>query len=95
MIKKQFYFHLISYSAEEAEEHDILAIRNLAILYCKMRLAPWRIKNIPFGDKPVVACNIDVQEIVDGRYTIALVFTMNAFLSKFCCFHIICSADRV
>jgi hypothetical protein len=39
----------------------MIAIRNLAILYCKMRLAPWKIKNIPFGDKPTVAFNIDVQ----------------------------------
>jgi hypothetical protein len=60
-----------------------------------MRLTPWRIKNIPFGDKPAVSCNIDVQQTNDGKYSIALILTMNAFFSKFCCAHSISSADRV
>jgi hypothetical protein len=40
---------------------DIVATRTLAVLYCKMRRIPWKIKNIPFADKPTVAAVVNVQ----------------------------------
>lgn len=87
MINKELYFHVLEFGGEEDEaEADVIAIRNLAVLFCKMRRIPWKIKNIPFGDKPTIACIIDVQEMTDGRFSVACVSTMNAFFSKFCCF---------
>lgn len=85
------YFHIIGFDQEqEVDEPDIVAIRNLAVLYCKMRMTPWKIKNIPFGEKPLVVCNANVQETADGRYSVAMVLSMNAFLSKFCCYQLVC-----
>lgn len=67
MISKGLYFHIMQFNTkEEIDEVDIFVIRNLAILFCKMRLIPWKLKNIPFGDKPTMVCNIDVQENADG-----------------------------
>ena len=97
MISKEFYFHVLKYDQkEEYDELDIVAMRNLAVLYCKMRLAPGKIKNIPFGDKPTTVMNVDVVDAGEGKFSISAVATMNSFFSKFCCSQTICaSADRI
>jgi len=91
MIKRGFYFHIMPFDFnEETDEIDIVALRNVATLFCKMRLIPWKLKNIPFGDKPTIVCNIDVQETSNGDFSVAIVSSMNAFFSKFCCYQSIC-----
>lgn len=97
MIGKEFYFHILKYDQrEECEELDIVAMRNMAVLLCKLRYVPWKIKNIPFGDKPTVVCNIDVADAGEGKFSISVIVSMNSFFSKFCCSQSICpSVDRI
>lgn len=62
MIKKALYFHILPYDqAEQADQLDIIAYRHLAIIYCKMRLLPWKLCNLPFREKPTMAVNVNVQ----------------------------------
>lgn len=45
----------------EIDEIDIVVLRTVVTLFCKIRLIPWKLKNIPFGDKPTIVCNVDVE----------------------------------
>ncbi len=66
---------------------DIVALRHLSIIFAKNRINPWKIKNIPFGDKPTMICNLNVQKRSDNQFSICIVSTLNLYFSKFCCFH--------
>ncbi len=64
----------------------MIAVRNISIIQTKYRLNPWRLKNIPFGVKPLVSISLNVQMINKNGVDIAsivCVATMNVYLSKF------------
>ena len=65
----------------------MLALRHLSMLYAKYRLNPWKIRVIPFGEKPTVICNVNVQQRSDNQFSVCIVSSLNSYFSKFCCFH--------
>ena len=72
-----------------------MAIRHLAILEAKVRKNPWKLKQIPFGDKPTITCSLNIQEMLDDRLSVAIVSTMNCFFSKFSSYRVICTPDNL
>ena len=48
---------------------------------------PWKIKDIPFGDKPTMICSLNVQMRSDNQLSICIVSTINLYFSKFMCFY--------
>ena len=57
------------------------------MFYAKFRLNPWKIKNIPFSNAPMAVATLHVQRTRQGLLSVALVFTMNLFLTKFTATH--------
>jgi hypothetical protein len=64
-----------------------VAYQQLCLFYTKFRLNPWKIKNIPFSNAPMAVATLHVQQTRQGFLSVALVFTMNLFLTKFTAIH--------
>lgn len=60
-------------------------MKTLATIQTKLRLNPWRIKDIPFGTKPLMAVSLHVKQQPNGSVMVAVVGSLNAFLSKHTC----------
>jgi hypothetical protein len=54
---------------------------------------PWKIKSIPFTNKPMVVMTMDVSLNRDNMLSISLISTMNLFLSKFTSTYKKCSKE--
>ena len=64
---------------------DIVALKTFATIQCKLRLNPWKIKDIPFGTKPLMSISLHVKQETNGSVTVSAVGSLNAFLSKYTC----------
>lgn len=65
------------------------------MIYAKLRLNPWKIKAIPFTNKPMVVMTLDISLDSNQQFSISLVSTMNLYLSKFTCSHKKCQSDTI
>lgn len=61
LIDNLLLFHSIEFN-QKAKEINWQAIgyKHLAIIYAKFRLNPWKLKNIPFSNNPMVAMSLHV-----------------------------------
>lgn len=48
---------------------------------------PWKIKNIPFSNAPMSVMTLNIQINREGLMSVALISTMNLFLTKFTAVH--------
>lgn len=60
-----------------------MAFKILSNIYTKLRLNPWKIKDIPFGTKPLMAFSLYVKNLPNNIVSISVIGTLNAFLSKY------------
>jgi hypothetical protein len=44
------------------KQADVMALKTLATIQCKLRLNPWKIKDIPFGTKPLMTVSIHIKQ---------------------------------
>ena len=95
-IHQGMFFHMIPTNEEKhSNELDIIALRHLSILYTKCLVNPWKIKSIPFCEKPTVVCNLNVQQRSDNKFSVCIISSVNLYFSKFCCFHALAKENEL
>jgi hypothetical protein len=87
MIDQRLLFHLAEVDPQPDDSFEAIAYQQLCLLYAKFRLNPWKIKGIPFANAPMAVASLHVQQNRQGMLSVALVFTMNLFLTKFTAVH--------
>ncbi len=80
-------FHVTEVDPQPDDSFEAIAYQQLCLLYAKFRLNPWKIKGIPFANAPMAVASLHVQRTRQGLLSVALVFTMNLFLTKFTAVH--------
>lgn len=63
--------------------NEVTVLQHLGTICSKMRLAPWKFKDPPFGELPVSVASVSLERKKNGMLSLALVFSLNSFLSKF------------
>lgn len=58
-------------------------MKTFSSIYTKLRFNPWKIKDIPFGTKPLIVFSVHLKFNSNDTVTISIVATLNAFLSKY------------
>lgn len=72
-------------SSSDQPQNEVTVLRHLGVICSKLRGAPWKLKNIPFGEMPLSVASLSFERKKNGAMSVALVFSLNAFLSKFVC----------
>ena len=62
LIERGIMFHIVEVD-EYDDELDIKAVKSMSSILTKMRMNPWKLKDIPFGDKPSVVISLNVQRV--------------------------------
>jgi hypothetical protein len=93
LIEQRVLFHLAEVETQTEESFEAVAYQQLCLFYAKFRLNPWKIKSIPFSNAPMAVASLHVQRTRQGLLSVALVFTMNLFLTKFTAAHRLVRAD--
>lgn len=70
-------------SSTDQSLNEVTALRHLGVICSKLRSAPWKLKNIPFGELPLSVASLSLERKRNGMVSVALVFSLNSFLSKF------------
>jgi hypothetical protein len=52
-------------------------------IYTKLRLNPWKMKDVPFGTKPLMTFSVYIKFYPNNTVGVSVVGTLNAFLSKY------------
>lgn len=77
-------FHLLDVKNNEfMQQQDIVATKMFATIYTKLRLNSWKMKDVPFGTKPLIVYSVHVKQLPTNSVNISVVGTLNAFLSKY------------
>jgi hypothetical protein len=93
MIDNGIYHHFQEIQLQP--NYQSLVLKIFPIIYTKYRLNPWKIKNIPFGNHPLVVVTLNVALTKQKKYSIAIVSTMNLYLTKFTSYHKLCSSEQL
>lgn len=88
LIDKNLLFHLLEVDHTQKDyDFQVASYKHLSTIYSKFRLNPWKIKNIPFSNVPMVTMTLHIQKTREKLYSVALVSTMNFYLTKFTACH--------
>lgn len=87
LIDQRLLFHLIEVDPQAENSYEAVAYQQLCLFYAKFRLNHWKIKGIPFSNAPMAVACLHLQRTRQGLISLALVFTMNLFLTKFTAVH--------
>lgn len=86
LVASEAVYHIIDYkdiSETDSVLNQVTTLQNLSILTSKFRMAPWKLKNIPFCNQPVSVVSVSVEKSNSEYYSIAMTFSINSFISKF------------
>jgi hypothetical protein len=61
LIEQNLLFHFVEFDPLREYNIEALAYQHLCIFYTKLRLNPWKIKNIPFSNAPMAVMTLHVQ----------------------------------
>lgn len=72
-------------SETDSSQTEVTALQHLGVVCSKLRLAPWRLRlnTISFSRLPLSVVSLNVEKKKNGLLSVALVFSLNSFLSKF------------
>jgi hypothetical protein len=87
LIDQNVLFHLVEVDINREYNYELQAYLQLSVFYTKMRLNPWKIKDIPFSNAPMAVMALDIQRTRQGLLSLSLISTMNIFLTKFTAVH--------
>ena len=56
-------FHLLSLKDNDySSSPEIIAFKLFSIIYTKLRMNPWKMKDVPFGTKPLMVFSVNVKQ---------------------------------
>ncbi len=88
LINQNVLFNLVEVDINREYNYELQAYLQLSVFYTKMRMNPWKIKDIPLSNTPPMAVMaLDIQHTRQGLLSLSLIFTMNIFLTKFMAVH--------
>jgi hypothetical protein len=62
-VQQGTYYHLINAKENDFRKSpDVVALKSFATIFSKLRLNPWKIKEVPFGTKPLMAFSLHVKQ---------------------------------